>query len=233
MDFSLIMEHFRAFNAESTMLRLILALVFGGLIGLEREGTTRSAGLRTNSLVCIGATLVMLTGNYIQVMFMSTTDVARLGAQVVSGIGFLGAGTIMVSGKHKVIGLTTAAALWICSVIGLALGIGFYEGAIACWILSLTTLKVLKVLDKKYRDKCHFVDLYVELKDPWKLTSITEYFKDNGITIISLTSTQPRLPTSAIGVNLVVKVHREQTSESILRSLVHDEDIAFAHKVYV
>lgn len=225
--------YLREFNMVSIILRLILALVFGGIIGLEREGTTRSAGLRTNSLVCIGATLVMLTGCYITEVVHVTTDVSRLGAQVVSGIGFLGAGTIITSGKHKVIGLTTAAALWICSGIGLALGIGFYEGAIAAWLLALLTLKTLKIVDSKYRDKCHFVDLYIELKDPWKLNEVTEYFKDNEIPIVSLNSTSPKLTSSAIGVNLVVKVIGDQNSSTILRALMHNEDISFAHKVYL
>ncbi len=229
-----LIDYLREFNVLSIIVRLTLALIFGGLIGFDRESTNRSAGLRTNSLVCIGATLIMLVGNYVYVTFATTTmDVARLGAQVVSGIGFLGAGTIITSGKSKVIGLTTAAALWICSGIGLALGIGFYEGAIIGSLFALLTLKFLKSFDYKFRKKCDFIDIYMELKDPWKLNEITEYFEKHDITIVSLTSTQPKLATSAIGVKIIVKINNNNDSDVVLQDILQEENVAFAHKIYV
>lgn len=120
------------------ILRLVLSTVLGGIIGLEREVGNRPAGLRTHILVCIGATLVMLVSKY---GFENNSDPARLAAQVVSGIGFLGAGTILRTG-NTIQGLTTAASLWVCAGIGLAIGSGFYLGAVASTIIVLLSLVI-------------------------------------------------------------------------------------------
>ena len=126
-------------------LKLFLGMIFGGIIGLEREIGNRPAGFRTHTLVCMGSVLVMLTSEYLFNTYHSVTnlDPGRLGAQVISGIGFLGAGTIMKDGS-RVRGLTTAASLWVVACIGLATGVGFYWGALTATILSYITLVLLK-----------------------------------------------------------------------------------------
>ena len=120
---------FREITELSIVLRILSALLVGGIIGLERGTKNRPAGLRTYMLVCVGSCLIMLTNQYIY-QFTGAGDPMRLGAQVVSGIGFLGAGTIMVTKRNQIRGLTTAAGLWASAGVGLALGIGFYEAAI-------------------------------------------------------------------------------------------------------
>lgn len=135
------MEYINTINAISNneniiiCARIILAIICGGLIGIERGRSNQPAGMRTYMLVCLGSTLVMLTSEYIYTNF-HTGDPARLGAQVISGIGFLGAGSIIISGKTKVKGLTTAAGLWVSACIGIAIGIGFYSGGIAAMLYS-------------------------------------------------------------------------------------------------
>ena len=129
-------------NMLSISLRLFLAVVFGGIIGLNRAMTKRPAGFRTHILVCLGATLVMITNQYMTDILSYGTDPARLGAQVITGVGFLGAGTILMRGDKKVEGLTTAAGLWACACIGLALGIGFYAAAITATVLVFLSLTV-------------------------------------------------------------------------------------------
>ena len=114
----------------AVILRIVVAVIFGGIIGLERGMKNRPAGLRTYMLVCVGACLVMLTNQYL-FQVTQTGDPMRLGAQVVSGIGFLGAGTIVVTKHNQIKGLTTAAGLWSAAGVGLALGVGFYEAAVA------------------------------------------------------------------------------------------------------
>jgi len=129
----------------SMILRLIAACVLGGIIGYEREHVHRPAGFRTHILVCVGSALVMITSEYIYYMFSSRVNVdpARLGAQVISGIGFLGAGTIIKEGV-SVKGLTTAASLWAVSCVGIAVGIGFYSGALIATAIIFLTLIVIK-----------------------------------------------------------------------------------------
>ena len=117
-------------NIYSITLRLGLAVLFGGIIGLERGANKHQAGIRTHILVCVGAALAMLTNQYIFESITTVTDPTRMGAQVISGIGFLGAGMILVTSRNKVKGLTTAAGLWASACAGLALGIGFYAGAL-------------------------------------------------------------------------------------------------------
>ena len=126
------------------LLKLLLAMVFGGIIGLEREIGHRPAGFRTHTLVCMGSAVVMMTSEFLITNYTSNPpDPARLGAQVISGIGFLGAGTILKDGS-RVRGLTTAASLWVVACIGLAIGVGFYWGALAATLFSYITLVVLK-----------------------------------------------------------------------------------------
>ena len=136
-------------NTE-VILRLLLAVLLSGLVGLEREAKGRSAGLRTHMLVCAGSCLMMLTGIYLASHYRGTMDVdpTRLAAQVVSGIGFLGAGTI-IQFRDSVRGLTTAASVWAAAGIGLAVGGGFYVGAVSTTVLVLVVLLVLHGLEQR------------------------------------------------------------------------------------
>ena len=122
------------------ILRIVVSLILGSLIGIDRGAKKRGGGARTDAAVCLGATLVMMTAQYIEIVFPGKADMARLAAQVISGVGFLGAGSIIISG-HQIKGLTSAASIWICACIGLAAGIGFVDGAV---ILTLILLSVLE-----------------------------------------------------------------------------------------
>lgn len=136
---------------REVILRIVLSTIIGGLIGMEREANNRPAGLRTHVLVSIGSTLIMLIsmyGFYDLESGMRTGDPARLAAQVVSGIGFLGAGTIIRTGSH-IKGLTTAASLWVCAGIGLAIGNGYYLGGLLTTAIVLLTLARLSSFEKK------------------------------------------------------------------------------------
>ncbi|MBQ7321874.1 MAG: MgtC/SapB family protein [Clostridia bacterium] len=138
-----VLEYLRAFNPASVVVRMVVAMVCGGMIGMERASKRRAAGFRTYMVVCMGATLAMLLNQYIDLMLTEvwqitqTTDAARLGAQVINGIGFLGAGTIILTGSQQVKGLITAAGLWASACMGLAIGAGFYEAAlVACLMIG-------------------------------------------------------------------------------------------------
>lgn len=146
----------------SVVLRITAALILGGCIGLERGLKKRPAGLRTYMLVCVGACLIMLTNQYIYQIY-GTGDPARMGSQVVSGIGFLGAGTIIVTRRSQIKGLTTAAGLWAAAAVGLALGIGFYEAAVFGSVAIFTVLTILQRLDTMVHHNAKYLELYVEL----------------------------------------------------------------------
>ena len=148
MGFSEVMNYLREPNLASSMFRLTLATICGGLIGIERIRKRRPAGFRTHTLVCIGAALTMIISQYLWSRGQ-TTDLSRLGAQVINGIGFLGAGTIIVTGRQQVKGLTTAAGLWASACMGLAIGAGFYFGAVVGCILIILTTTLLSYFEGK------------------------------------------------------------------------------------
>ncbi|MGI6671499.1 MAG: MgtC/SapB family protein [Christensenellales bacterium] len=157
------MLEIRELTLTSIFVRLLLTVVLGGIIGMERGMKNRPAGLRTYMLVTLGACVVMVTNQYIYQVF-DTGDPVRLGAQVVSGIGFLGAGTIIVTGRNKIRGLTTAAGLWATATVGLAIGIGFYEVALLAGLLVFLVLTVLHKWETYMRRAGNRVELYIELK---------------------------------------------------------------------
>ena len=148
----------------AVVLRIFVAVVVGGILGLERGMKNRPAGLRTYMLVCVGACVIMLTNQYIFQVFGSG-DPVRMGAQVVSGIGFLGAGTIIVTRRNQIKGLTTAAGLWSAAGVGLALGVGFYEAALAGTVAVFFVMTLLQRMDNKLHRRSRRLEAYIELSD--------------------------------------------------------------------
>ena len=149
-------------------IRILAALVVGGVLGLERGMKNRPAGLRTYMLVCVGACLIMMTNQFI-FQATGTGDPTRMSAQVISGIGFLGAGTIVVTQHNQIKGLTTAAGLWACAAAGLALGIGFYEAALAGSVAIFVILTLLQRWDDRMHMKGRVFDIYFEVMEGYPL----------------------------------------------------------------
>ena len=139
---------------KQVIIRLILSILLSGFIGLERQIHRRTAGLRTHILVCLGSCLIMLTSLYVFDIYKDKVplDPVRIAAGVITGVGFLCAGTIIRYGE-AVKGLTTAASLWVVAAIGLAVGCGFYSGAVISAILTLITLLFLRYIEGKILGK--------------------------------------------------------------------------------
>lgn len=170
-------------NALSIMIRLLMAIICGGVIGLERGIRGQAAGCRTHMLVCIGSALVMMTNIFAVNSYGGGTDPTRLGAQVVSGIGFLGAGTILITSKHQIKGLTTAAGLWASACMGLAIGIGFYELAVIGNIFIFLVIGILNRFDSIIYGQSKVMEIYVELSGPEVLQNIIAYARENSYEI--------------------------------------------------
>ena len=169
------LDYLRELNTVSVMLRLVLAVLFGGVIGLERGRKRRAAGLRTYMLVCLGAALTVLLSMYEYYMVTHPwaelaagigirTDVSRFGAQVINGIGFLGAGTIIVTGRQEVKGMTTAAGLWASACTGLAIGAGFYECVFLAFLLISIVIRVLPQVETYIVENARNMNIYVEFE---------------------------------------------------------------------
>lgn len=202
-------------NIFSIIVRLLLALLCGGLIGWERERKSSAAGFKTYILVCLGSVLVMLTGQYLFKEFQSG-DIARLGAQVISGIGFLGAGSIIVTGTNQIRGLTTAAGLWVVACLGLAIGSGFYAGAIAAMGILAILLTVLEKIEKKYIRDTKNRNLYIMLQSMDTIGVILTLLKESNLTVNDMHITNGKKKDSDIVLLLSIQASKELHSADIL-----------------
>ncbi|MBR2880626.1 MAG: MgtC/SapB family protein [Oscillospiraceae bacterium] len=174
----------------SVFLRMLLALICGGAIGLEREFKRRPAGFRTHILICLGAAMTTLTSQYLFLVMNYPTDIARLGAQVIAGIGFIGAGTIIVTKRQRVKGLTTAAGLWTSAIVGLALGGGFYEGAILATVLILLAELLFSRLEYHILSTSPEINIYLEYSSHEALDRLLKLLKRRNVSIIGMELTR-------------------------------------------
>lgn len=190
------------FNTWSVLARLLLATLIGGAIGSERGRHGRAAGLRTHILVCVGSAMTVLAGLYCVEVLGMNGDPLRMGAQVVSGIGFLGAGIILTRNHVHITGLTTAAGLWSTACVGLAAGAGFYVGAITGWIIILITMTLLTHFERGSK-RMHFDTYYLELNDIRHVNSFSQDMNPaiSSIQVIPAKSGTP----SHIGLELVTR----------------------------
>lgn len=181
-----VMEYLRELNTVSMIVRIVLAILVGGIVGLERGRKNRPAGFRTYILVCLGAALVMMTNQYVYQRYQ-VSDPTRLGAQVISGIGFLGAGTIVLTGKNQIKGLTTAASLWTAACSGLAIGVGFYEAAILGGLAIVFTVSGLSRFDNWVHQNSKYLELYIEYNDGKNAFSeFLQYARENQFEVTNI-----------------------------------------------
>lgn len=155
-------DFIREMDFLAVAVRLALSVLCGGLIGLEREYKRRPAGFRTHILICLGAAMTTLTSQYMYLVLGLYTDVGRLGAQVIAGVGFIGAGTIVVTKRQRVKGLTTAAGLWVAAIIGLICGAGYAEAALFATLTVLFAEILLSKLEYRFARTANDVNLYIE-----------------------------------------------------------------------
>ncbi len=181
------------------VLRLVLAMLCGGIIGIERERKRRAAGFRTFMIVCMGAALAMLIGFYIvdvsaNIWKLDTevykTDVARLGAQVINGIGFLGAGTILITGRRQVRGMTTASGLWAAACMGLTIGAGFYKCAIVGCALIILATTAMRSLERVVMSRTRNINLHIEFGELTDVGKIIKQIKGHDIKIYDVEITR-------------------------------------------
>lgn len=224
-----VISYIRDFNIVSIILRLVLAMLFGGTIGLERGKQGRAAGMRTHIFVCLGATLSTMIGFYTVNVLASAGDPLRVAAQVVSGIGFLGVGTILLKGRFQITGLTTAAGLWCAAAIGIALGAGFFEGAIITFVCSVITVTVAGRLELMLNKKYSRFGIYVEISSD-KYVRRTIDLLETKYHVSDIQVTAPRSDTVG-NVGIEANVHNRDFATSpadVSATLEAEEYVIFA-----
>lgn len=219
----------RDFNIWTITIRLVLAMFFGGALGLERGKQGRAAGMRTHIFVCLGATLTTMIGFHAVDRLASDGDPLRVAAQVISGIGFLGVGTILIKGRFQITGLTTAAGLWCAAAIGIALGAGFYEGALITFICSLLTVTILWRVEYMLNKKNRRFGIYVEIRSDENVRRAINYLEET-YRVTDVQVTAPRSGTAG-NVGLEANVHNRDfsiTPHDVALRLEEQEYVVFA-----
>ena len=191
------LSYLRELNIWSMMLRILLAMFMGGIVGMERGKKGRAAGFRTYMLVAVGAAMTIMLGQYLHIMIHTAwadvtaeingkTDVSRFGAKVTNGVGFLGAGTILVTGRQEVKGLTTAACLWASACMGLAIGAGFYECMLVGSILVIISMRLFPALEDYVIAHSKIMNISLEMDSLENLGNIIAKIKSEDIKLFDV-----------------------------------------------
>ena len=221
--------YMREINVVTALVRLLLAMFIGGVIGLERGKQGRAAGMRTHILVCLGATLTTMIGFYATQVLGFSNDPLRAAAQVISGIGFLGVGTILIKGRFQITGLTTSAGLWCSAAIGLALGAGFYEGALITFVCAILTITIIHRLEYTINKRHSRFGIYVEIRSDEDVRRTIDFMQAH-LRLSDVQVTSPRSGTSG-NVGIEANVHNrdfETSPDDVSKLLEAEEQVVFA-----
>ena len=221
-NWSVICSSFSWSVLKYDLLKLLIAVVFGAIIGSERSRHGRAAGMRTHILVCMGACMTSMVSIFVSDVLMHQGDVLRIPAQVISGIGFLGAGMIILKSNNVITGLTTAAGIWTTGVIGIAVGYGFFTGALAGVILFLITITLFSKFERRKRMAQVF---YVEVGDMYQTNRVMDEISAIIDSEFSIRTMPPRSEKSGnIGLNVVI----ERRGNLTVKDICAIKDVVFA-----
>ena len=222
-------EYLMEFNAVTVVIRVVLAALAGALVGLEREFHGRAAGMRTHMMVALGAALAAMIGLFTVKELGFSSDPLRVGAQVISGVAFLGAGTILLrGGGSRITGLTTAAGLWTAASIGLAVGIGFYVGAFMTVFAAMLTFTLITSLEHFLNRKRQRMAIYLELENVDAVAPMLEMLRTE-YGLMEAQVTPPRSGTPPhVGMEILVRVPQKLSTAANLRRFTDLEHVVFA-----
>lgn len=218
-------------SSQQIIIRILLSVILSGLIGLEREKLRRPAGVRTHMLVGVGATLVILTSIYLGKTY-DNVQVDRMGSQVISGIGFLGAGTIIRQG-NTVQGLTTAAGLWAVACIGLAVGTGFYLGSIAATLMVLATLVLFKRIETQIMKKDRRLTVAITLLNtPGQVSKIYRKLEELKVSVLKIEFQEHGLEESDefITIEMELRLQDYDMKNDIINQIISEEGVVSVSK---
>ena len=226
-----VFDGIRDINLASLFIKIFLSVIFGGLIGLERGQKHRAAGSRTYMIVCLGAAMTVMLAQYDAFQLAermhewvdavgAKVDVTRFASKAVNGIGFLGAGTIIVTGRQEVKGLTTAAGLWASACMGIAIGAGFYECAILGFALILVTTILFNKLGSWIVTRARNMDLYVEFAEMENLGEIISTIKEMDIQIFDVDIQREKTSNGVtVGAVLSTRLPKGQTHSHVMSAI--------------
>ena len=222
------LKQIEQFTLISVIVRIFLAMLMGGCIGMERQKSKRSAGFRTHILVCVGSCMTALIGLFVWTEMGAISDPVRISAQVISGIGFLGVGTILVKGHDHITGLTTAAGLWTTAAIGIACGFGFYAGALIGTLVVAITTAILFKFESRGRKKNRKKYLYLEVEGTMFLNEYIDWLGQE-LRARNVVITAPHTGIIGnVGMEIVIPMVGNEDTATVLKTLREKEGVLFA-----
>lgn len=207
-----VMQYLQSFDEMAVAIRLVIATMFGSLIGWERITKRHNAGIKTFALVSLGAAVATVLNVYLASMDGLNADVSRIPAGVVSGIGFLGAGTILLTGRNQVKGLTTAASLWVTASMGMVIGGGFLVTGVVCFVLIMIANRFLLRVSQRVEEHNRYLSIYIEVEKAKGVTRLRKFFTESGYTLLSMTKSKEKT-LQATDVAIVVELDLCETIE--------------------
>lgn len=226
------LEYIEELNTVSIVVRLLMSVIFGGFIGMERGQRRQAAGFRTHILVCLGSTLAMVTNIFIVHEYSLGGDPTRIAAQVISGIGFLGVGTIIVTGNKQIKGLTTAAGLWASACMGIAIGAGFYLAAIIAFLIIVVVMTLLNNVDRWFYQHSRMIELYIEFNEIQAVSGFLLYTRDSQIKSTNLQLTKSKvIGENAVSVLVTLTCPKRRDHAELLGELGEISGINFIEEL--
>lgn len=226
------MEFLQSMNDGAVALRLLLATALGSIIGWERIVRRHSAGIKTFALVSLGAAMATALNLYLAANSGFRADVGRIPAQIVSGIGFLGAGTILVTGRNQIKGLTTAASLWVTACMGMAIGAGYLIPGLVCFGLIMFANLFLVYLNQLVGERTRYMCLYIELEEKSGVRNLRKILREYGVTINSITKSKEKtLQSEDTAIIIDLHLGKKHSHQEVLEAINNLDFVEYVEEV--
>ena len=220
------------FSTSAVGIRLIIATLFGSLVGWERVTKKHNAGIKTFALVSFGSAVATILNIYLASMENQSADISRIPAGVVSGIGFLGAGMILVTGRNQIKGLTTAASLWVTSIMGMAIGGGFLEMGTICFVLIMISNRVLQYFSQRVEEHNRYLSVYLEVEKVKGVVRLRKFLTESGYSLLSMNKTKEKtLQPSDVAIAVELDLKGQVGHQVVIEKLNNLEYVNYLEEI--
>ncbi|MCI7790260.1 MAG: MgtC/SapB family protein [Lachnospiraceae bacterium] len=220
------------FSTSAVGIRLIIATLFGSLVGWERVTKKHNAGIKTFALVSLGSAVATILNIYLASMENQSADISRIPAGVVSGIGFLGAGMILVTGRNQIKGLTTAASLWVTSIMGMAIGGGFLEMGTICFVLIMISNRVLQYFSQRVEEHNRYLSVYLEVEKVKGVVRLRKFLTESGYSLLSMNKTKEKtLQPSDVAIAVELDLKGQVGHQVVIEKLNNLEYVNYLEEI--
>ena len=220
------------FSTSAVGIRLIIATLFGSLVGWERVTKKHNAGIKTFALVSLGSAVATILNIYLARMENQSADISRIPAGVVSGIGFLGAGMILVTGRNQIKGLTTAASLWVTSIMGMAIGGGFLEMGTICFVLIMISNRVLQYFSQRVEEHNRYLSVYLEVEKVKGVVRLRKFLTESGYSLLSMNKTKEKtLQPSDVAIAVELDLKGQVGHQVVIEKLNNLEYVNYLEEI--